>query len=136
MSDAPEKIWAYEQSGSHVRLWRRNDDRKGSTEYTRSDVAQAMVAAAYLDAANLHQSLWRETSAYQTDQIIKRTPTDARASLDAMVAKAREDALRDAAGFVEEWVENAEGKMDSVNQQLLVSDILALIPTGEDTNHD
>lgn len=71
-------------------------------EYTRSDLCLELVAAAYEDAANLHQSLWRETSAYKTDQILKRTPTDAQATLAARDARIRGAALREAA----EWAES------------------------------
>jgi len=56
-------------------------------------LAQAMVAAAYEDAAAFldgkHDAFARVTRS--------STPADARAALDAMLAKAREDALREAA---------------------------------------
>jgi hypothetical protein len=69
----------------------------------RTDHHLALVAAAYLDAANLHQSLWRETSAYKTDQILKRAPDDAQAALERMKRKARIEGMRKAADVAEDW---------------------------------
>lgn len=70
-----------------------------------------------------------------------RPYADARAALEARSKRLsdrhardkqiRNEALREAARFVEEWVEDAEGKMDSVNQKLLVSDILGLIDADD-----
>lgn len=62
----------------------------GGVEYIRADHVCCLIAAAYVDAANLHQSLWRETSAYKTDQILKRTPNDARTALEALLKAERE----------------------------------------------
>jgi hypothetical protein len=44
MTDAPEKIWAY--AGS-FRMWRdhKTDQPHTQTEYTRTDIAQARIAA-------------------------------------------------------------------------------------------
>tara|TARA_R110000772_G_scaffold6483_3_gene22630 strand:+ start:1764 stop:2006 length:243 start_codon:yes stop_codon:yes gene_type:complete len=45
MTDAPEKIWAYPtQSKSRIGIWRSDDDLAVSTEYTRSDIAQARIS--------------------------------------------------------------------------------------------
>jgi hypothetical protein len=41
------------------------------------------------------ESLWRETSAYKTDQILKRTPADARAALDLIRQEAREEGRKE-----------------------------------------
>lgn len=96
----------------------------------RADLSDALVAAAYQDAANLHQSLWRETSAYKTDQIIKRTPADARTALDALLKAERENALREAASL--SWL--CFHKCDVEVDVVTVEDILALIT--KDTTDD
>ena len=102
----PEHIWIQsDHIPDHVALDQIDekpdaDEAHQFTSYTRTDVAQAQVAAAYLDAGNLHQSLWRENSAYRTDQLIKRTHTDAKAALDRIVQEAVKEALENARGAV------------------------------------
>jgi len=75
---APERIYIFEEDAKEFR----------PTWFIHCDLHLALVAAAYGDAANLHQSLWRETSAYKTDQILKRTPDDAQAALDRILQEA------------------------------------------------
>ena len=87
---APEQIYIFEEDAKEFR----------PTWFIHCDLHLALVAAAYGDAANLHQSLWRETSAYKTDQILKRTPDDAQAALDRMLQEEREKALREAAATI------------------------------------
>jgi len=44
MSEAPDRIWAYVQSGTLARLWRPNADHKKSTEYVRADLYDQQAA--------------------------------------------------------------------------------------------
>ena len=90
MSDAPENIWAY---AGAFKMWRETyPASRNPTEYVRADVAQAMVAAAYevaaYECAGSNRGLTVEDVA---DDIRALTPIDARAALDAMLAKAREE---------------------------------------------
>lgn len=92
MTEAPERIWTPKNGQliipGGVQRW------PSDVQYIRADHVCCLIAAAYVDAANLHQSLWRETSAYKTDQILKRTPNDARTALEALLKAEREKALR------------------------------------------
>ena len=102
MTKAPEQIWIQSDHIPDSIALDRWDVRPDADEahlftgYIRKDVSDALVAAAYLDAANLHQSLWRETSAYKTDQILKRTPAGASAAIDRIRQEARDEGLREA----------------------------------------
>lgn len=100
MTDAPEKIWAYhsddiglDYDGAEIVAYSKPQPH--SQKYLRSDIAQAMIAAAYEDAAQM-----------ASPSCVKQlTPTDARAALDALLKaereagerEAREKALREAA---------------------------------------
>jgi len=100
--EAPEQIYIFEEDAKEFR----------PTWFIHCDMHLALVAAAYGDAANLHQSLWRETSAYKTDQLLKRTPDDAQAALDRMLQEEREKALREAAEECERVrIQKANGPM-------------------------
>lgn len=103
MTDTPEKIWVQPDPKGYciTGVWPyQPSDQPNATAHIPFDQHLALVAAAYLDAANLHQSLWRETSAYKTDQIIKRTPADAQAALERVKRETRNEALREAADHV------------------------------------
>lgn len=129
MSEAPEKIRTNAAGNAIVTphpVWDTD------VEYIRADVAQAMVAAAYEDAANTcFHPKWKPKCS--TDWVLARTAghiryhvqADASAALDAMLAKAREDALREAA----EMVNRNLGKPAHHAHAA----IIALIHTGEDT---
>lgn len=94
MTEAPEKIRTNAAGNAIVTphpVWDTD------VEYIRADVAQAMVAAAYQDA--LLQVSEGDHPFNVIKAISERTPTQARAALDAMLVKAREDALREAGGF-------------------------------------
>lgn len=112
MTDTPEKIWAatglylYLDDWSEGVWWAEEGDAYPESssdervvEYTRTDVAQAMVAAAYevaayeIDKASYRGApkLTEDETQGAMDAILVCTPTDARAALDAMLAKARED---------------------------------------------
>jgi hypothetical protein len=131
MSDFPERI---NISPAH-RQTRDDDfylvDRKAfpgkGIEYIRADVAQAMVAAAYEDAINTCEMCPRPHGHRIAEAIRVDVTTDARAALDAMLAKAREDALREAASL--SWL--CFHKCDVEVDVVTTADILALIPTGE-----
>lgn len=104
MSDTPERIHITASHDGDTGSWNttRIDERLGLVQiaYTRSDVAQAMVAAAYEDAANAVESVDGYDNIGGEHPLVtmlrQRANTDARAALDATLAKAREDALREA----------------------------------------
>lgn len=141
MTDYPERI-----NISPVHRQKREDDfylvdrqafpNKG-VEYLLFDQHLALVAAAYLDAANLHQSLWRETSAYKTDQMLKRTPDGAVAALEKVKREARNEALREAARYLQSQCGCSEvtcmAESDCNMDRQRAREILALM---EDTNDE
>ena len=166
MSELPERIWFDE-------VWTRyseQGDMSMFTGYIRADVAQAMVAAAYARASTATATMPMKLPASPRQaahaaldaaeaSILTLTPTDARAALDAMLAKAREDALREAAERIDRKIKQVQPEMTRRAQRLAerkkpgfqyaihradldarMSDrdmILALIDrTAEDTNHD
>lgn len=91
-------------------------------EWCRVSEAQAMVAAAYEVAAyECSGSNLGLTAEDVADDIRDHTPADAREALDAMLAKARGDALRDAAALCDDdpsWSDASDA-------------ILALVEKGE-----
>jgi hypothetical protein len=102
MSELPERIWATEFSHGD-KSWTDNPrigKYRKEREYIRKDLAQAMVAAAYEDASELLPEAWGASRM----EMCSRTPADARAALDAMMAKAREDALREAAEVTDKFL--------------------------------
>jgi len=65
-------------------------------EITRTDLSNALIAAAYEDAAEVAFGSFANGTGVR-DEILAQTPADAQAALDRMLAQAREDGLRDAA---------------------------------------
>jgi len=105
---APDKVWAWgERNFQWGPQWKCCPEPMGPTvefmrtQYTRSDLSQAQVAAAYGDAAGIANSLLvrskfgtgsTETQCVYSDfvgaSIINATPADATAALQAMIDKA------------------------------------------------
>ena len=90
---APERLYFYDD-------WlAKNTKGKllcGNNEYIRKDVSDALIAAAYEDAAEVaFGSLANGTGV--RDEILAQTPDDARAALAARDQRVREEALREAA---------------------------------------
>ena len=93
---APERLYFYDD-------WlEKNAKGKllcGNNEYIRKDVSDAMVAAAYEDAASHIQFLQSPDSRWlhaNPHKIHALTPADARAALERMLQEEREKALREA----------------------------------------
>ena len=92
---APERLYFYDD-------WlAKNTKGKllcGNNEYIRKDVSDALIAAAYEDAAEVaFGSLSNGTGV--RDEILAQTPDDARAALAARDRRVREAALREAAAI-------------------------------------
>ena len=92
---APERLYFYDD-------WlAKNTKGKllcGNNEYIRKDVSDALIAAAYEDAAEVaFGSLSNGTGV--RDEILAQTPDDARAALAARDQRVREEALREAAAM-------------------------------------
>lgn len=106
---APEKIWAWEEEhpatnarGYKAGGWVNTEPVREATPYTPTDIADALVAAAYEAAAEVadqrHQvymeSKGRDPADYTSGYSIARdairalTPDDAKAALDRIVQKA------------------------------------------------
>jgi hypothetical protein len=66
MSDLPERIWAWERN--RITRWARHCEDKDSIEYIRKEVSDALVAAAYEDAAAKCQ----DEATYNKDLAIKQ----------------------------------------------------------------
>jgi hypothetical protein len=94
---APDKIWIHGYGGN----WSPVSGGTQDIEYTRSDLSQAQVAAAYEDAAGIANSLLvrskfgtgnTETQCVYSDfvgaSIISAIPADATAAMQAMIDKA------------------------------------------------
>lgn len=146
--DASEKIWAWFFVDS-----KRNDDMQGgwddkpdrkTTEYIRADIAQAMVAAAYEDAANTYNDLINLKAAAIPGVVKGSVPDEARAALDALLKDEREKALREAAavargvGGLPENTGSPPSDFNNEGYNLAANDasdtILALIDKDKEAN--
>lgn len=111
MSDMPNKIaaWRFAPSKADEWLhggWSEDHDHK-TTSYIPEALAQAMVAAA-LERAEELASIHSDWSADEIEHYRRETQRDARAALSAMLAKAREDTLREAAEKARRTVESCQ----------------------------
>lgn len=97
MNKAPEQIWVHSYDdkfdGDCDVLQEHCID---GTSYTRTDVVQAMVAAAYEAAAEYMYQQWDDDAQEHRDSIRALTPTDAKAALDRIVQDAVKEALENA----------------------------------------
>ena len=124
---APEQIWVWEYHPASMKEaseggWfsGRKDQAPAATSYTRTDVAQAMVAAAHEAAANNCYGCEHlppnelAYGAHLAGEIRDLTPADAKAALDRIVQEAVKEALEkaeagghgadvDAAAWTGEW---------------------------------
>lgn len=104
--NAPEKIWVWGYAPGGVHGWIDADGEPPRTKevgYTRTDLAQAMVAAAYDvagdAAADAYDAMDVPSGSDVSGFVRSLTPADARAALDARDKRVREDALREAAAI-------------------------------------
>lgn len=116
MTDMPERIWAggfvseYYAAGKKVSVTFQDghcsgEHQPGWIEYIRADVAEAMVAAALLDASNMIEPTSGDVGIVMDHQkkvravlarlIRRRIVRGHRATLDFMLAAAREEGARD-----------------------------------------
>lgn len=106
MTDAPERIWA-EPSQYPDELTATADKHKETDiEYIRKDVSDALVAAAYEDAAGVAVD-WANSDVERPDDgvwmnVVARTPAEACAALDRIRQEARDEALQEAAAICAE----------------------------------
>jgi len=130
MTDAPERIWAGENS--HGYLEAIDYECAEAAEYIRADVANALVAAAY-EAASEHISSqsprYADIVAWcikdEASEILDLTPEDARKALDRIRADAREDGMLEAAMIADRSAIPIDGTPYSAGGHSIASKIRA-----------
>lgn len=128
MDKAPERIWVQNDTENHkdelAKLGIKPVLEAISCfqEYTRTDISNALIAAAYEAAADSIENLPEKDRAGPPQDNIDRlldaqkrsdaktiralTPDDARAAYDAAIRAAKIEGMREAAKVAEEWYSN------------------------------
>ena len=130
MSDAPERIWAARSKTSGATMW-WPDNAAAGTPYVLASTLEAAEARHRAELAAAYEAAARRAETYSSEQFVQPldrspgwrngpggsiralTPTDASAALDAMLAEARAEGIREASegrrGEIEDAVADAIG---------------------------
>lgn len=139
---APEQIWAWEYHPASMKDaseggWYSGDERAPSsaTSYTRTDVTNAMVAAAYEKAADAVEDIdgYDEIDGEHpmVTMIRALTPTDAKSALDRLIAEAVKEALEKAEQIARDHIPINGRPLQTRVTATAIADEIAALKGGE-----